>query len=162
MRWPQCHTIIIARIIPSFNFKPFNDLRNLNMHTEERPYLNKLFTLHSLLVSNAVLIKITCLSSPKLGYFSEIAVDPANRHFVENRVSESMKHRWHPNHTYASETSVESRYNAVQFITLLHTALRLKWRKVNHIWESQQTGELWRVYCENFWENWPRYNDTAL
>ena len=109
------------------------------MHTEERPYLNELFTLHSLLVSNAVLIKITRLSSPKLGYFSEIAVDPTNRHFVENRVSESMKHRWHPDHTYASETSVDSRYNAVQFITILHTALRLKWRKVNHIWESQQT-----------------------
>ena len=24
------------------------------------------------------------------------------------------------------------------------------------------TGELWGVYCGDFGENWPRYNDTAL
>ena len=24
------------------------------------------------------------------------------------------------------------------------------------------TGELWDVFCEYFWENWPRYNGTAL
>ena len=24
------------------------------------------------------------------------------------------------------------------------------------------TGELWGVFCEYFWENWPRYNGTAL
>ena len=24
------------------------------------------------------------------------------------------------------------------------------------------TGELWGVYCEDWGENWPRYNDTAL
>ena len=23
-------------------------------------------------------------------------------------------------------------------------------------------GELWGAICENFGENWPRYNDTAL
>ena len=23
-------------------------------------------------------------------------------------------------------------------------------------------GELWGVYCEDFEENWPRYNDTSL
>ena len=24
------------------------------------------------------------------------------------------------------------------------------------------TGELWGVYCEDLWENWLRYNGTAL
>ena len=24
------------------------------------------------------------------------------------------------------------------------------------------TGEIWGVFCENFWENWPRYNGTVL
>ena len=24
------------------------------------------------------------------------------------------------------------------------------------------TGELWGVFCKYFWENWPRYNGTAL
>ena len=24
------------------------------------------------------------------------------------------------------------------------------------------TGELWGVFCENFGENWPRHNGTAL
>ena len=24
------------------------------------------------------------------------------------------------------------------------------------------TGELWVVFCEYLWENWPRYNGTAL
>ena len=24
------------------------------------------------------------------------------------------------------------------------------------------TGELWGVYCEDLWENWPRYNGIAL
>ena len=24
------------------------------------------------------------------------------------------------------------------------------------------TGELWDVFCEYFWENWPRYNSTTL
>ena len=24
------------------------------------------------------------------------------------------------------------------------------------------TGELWDVFCEYFWENWPRHNGTAL
>ena len=24
------------------------------------------------------------------------------------------------------------------------------------------TGELWVVFCECLWENWPRYNGTAL
>ena len=24
------------------------------------------------------------------------------------------------------------------------------------------TGELWGVFCEEFGENWPRYNGTAL
>ena len=24
------------------------------------------------------------------------------------------------------------------------------------------TGELWSVYWEDLWENWPRYNGTAL
>ena len=39
---------------------------------------------------------------------------------------------------------------------------------VSEILESQQTphisptDELWGVYCENCWENWPRYNRTAL
>ena len=23
-------------------------------------------------------------------------------------------------------------------------------------------GELWGVFCEYLWENWPRYNGTAL
>ena len=24
------------------------------------------------------------------------------------------------------------------------------------------TGELWGIYCEDYGENWPRYNGTAL
>ena len=24
------------------------------------------------------------------------------------------------------------------------------------------TGEIWGVFCEYFWENWPHYNGTAL
>ena len=69
--------------------------------------------------------------------------------------------------------TVECRYNAVQFSTILHTALRKQRQKVNQILESPPppppppqylalTGELRGVYCENFEDDLPRYNDTAL
>ena len=35
------------------------------------------------------------------------------------------------------------------------------WRRIsNRCWIL--TGELWGVFCEYLWENWPRYNGTAL
>ena len=34
--------------------------------------------------------------------------------------------------------TVKYRYNAVQFITILHSALRKQWQKVNQILESQE------------------------
>ena len=34
---------------------------------------------------------------------------------------------------------VKYRYNTIQFITILHLALRLQWQKINQILESQQT-----------------------
>ena len=37
------------------------------------------------------------------------------------------------------KSTVKCRYNAVQFITILHTTLRLQWQKVNQILKSQQT-----------------------
>ena len=36
-------------------------------------------------------------------------------------------------------TTVKCRYNAVQYITILHRALRKQWQKTNQILESQQT-----------------------
>ena len=60
--------------------------------------------------------------------------------------------------------TVTCRYNAVQFIEMLHTALH--WLQQN----MSQTdtphlalaGELWGVCCEEIGENWSRYNGTAL
>ena len=57
----------------------------------------------------------------------------------------------------------------IWFVVILHMTLCLQWQKMNQILESQQTphylaiiGELWGVYCEDFGENWPCYNGTAL
>ena len=51
---------------------------------------------------------------------------------------------------------------------ITHTTLWEQWQTVNQITESQHTpylalkGQLWHVYCEDFGENWPCYNGTAL
>ena len=42
-------------------------------------------------------------------------------------------------HNLHDTNTAKSRYNAVQFFTKLHTALQLKWHKVDQIIESQQT-----------------------
>ena len=41
---------------------------------------------------------------------------------------------------------------------------RIKIRLETHIRHpiARLKGELWVVYCEEMWENWPRYNGTAL
>ena len=38
--------------------------------------------------------------------------------------------------------TLKCRYNAVQFIAILHTALRYQWQKVNQILLSQQTSHI--------------------
>ena len=52
--------------------------------------------------------------------------------------------------------TVQCRYNAVQSIMILQTVLRWQQRNVNQTLNSQQTGELQGVYCEDFGENWTR------
>ena len=56
--------------------------------------------------------------------------------------------------------TVECRYNAVQFIAIPHTALHREQQNMTQTWKSHR--ELWSVCCEEYEENWPRYNGTAL
>ena len=66
--------------------------------------------------------------------------------------------------------TVECRYNAVQFIMILSSALQWQQQNINQTSNSQQTphipptftGELWGVYREDLGENWSRYNDTPF
>ena len=64
--------------------------------------------------------------------------------------------------------AVECRYNVVQI-----KKLREVGRNINQMMDPQKTphtspvnlaltGVLWGVFCEYVWENWPRYNGTAL
>ena len=73
-------------------------------------------------------------------------------------------------HTWNQANTIECRYNVVQYNMILHTLLR---QSINRNSYSQQTphitpsyltltGKLWGVYCEEFGENWLRYNGTAL
>ena len=52
--------------------------------------------------------------------------------------------------------TVECRYYAVQYSEILHKWLLELRQNINLI------GELWGVYYDNFDENWPRYDGTAL
>ena len=65
--------------------------------------------------------------------------------------------------------TVECRYNAVEYNTIMHTPLHWLRQNINQCLHSQKTphilsfrGELWVVYCEYFGENWPRFNGAAL
>ena len=66
-------------------------------------------------------------------------------------------------------TTVGCRYNRVQYHMIFHTSLQLLRQNINQECKSTKdipylvlTGELWGVFCENFQENWPFYNGTAL
>ena len=51
-------------------------------------------------------------------------------------------------------------YHAITYYTVMTVAeSEPDIRIVKHI---AITGELWVVFCEDFRETWPRYNDTAL
>ena len=62
--------------------------------------------------------------------------------------------------------SVKCRYNAVQFITYGATTTVAESESDFRITIDTPylalTGKLWDVYCEDFGENWRRYNGTAL
>ena len=67
--------------------------------------------------------------------------------------------------------TVEYRYNAVQYCMLLYKQLQGLRQNINQILDDGSpndtpypalTGELWGVFCEYLWENWSRYNNTAL
>ena len=62
--------------------------------------------------------------------------------------------------------TVGDRYNAVQYNKILHTSLQWRGQNINQRLNLQKThhitSELWCVFRENFGENWPRYNGTAL
>ena len=58
--------------------------------------------------------------------------------------------------------TVECRYSAVQYNMIFHTPLHWLTQNINPNLDSQKTlhvtGEPWSVYCEEFGENWPCYN----
>ena len=69
--------------------------------------------------------------------------------------------------------AVECRYNVVQYCKISHKKLREVGRNINQMVDPQKTpntspvnlaltGVLWGVFCDYVWENWPRYNGTAL
>ena len=66
--------------------------------------------------------------------------------------------------------TIECRYNAVQYSKLLHKWLPELRPNINKMLDPQKTPhtspvstcELWGVFGKYFWENWPRYNGTAL
>ena len=50
-------------------------------------------------------------------------------------------------------------------IKVLQTALHLQEQNINQISNSQQLareGELWGVYLEDFWPNWPNCNGKKI
>ena len=66
--------------------------------------------------------------------------------------------------------TVECRYKAVQSSMILHTSLWQLRQNINQGlirgWSDTLyltlSGEQWNFFCEYFWQNWPRYNRTAL
>ena len=65
--------------------------------------------------------------------------------------------------------TVECRNNAVQYCKILHKYLQEVRQIINQMLNPQKnspylapTGELWGVFCEYLWENWPRYYGAAL
>ena len=65
--------------------------------------------------------------------------------------------------------TVEHRYKAVQYCKILHKLLQELRQNINQMMDPQNTPHTspWRpsygcVFCEYLWENWPRYNGTAL
>ena len=62
----------------------------------------------------------------------------------------------------------ECHYNAVQYNRILHISLQWRVEYESEIESTKDTpylaltGELWCIFCENFGENWLRYNGTAL
>ena len=60
------------------------------------------------------------------------------------------------------------RYNAVHYVTILHTILQSQQQNMSDFELTKKTpylaptAEIWGVYCEKCGENWRRYNDTAL
>ena len=68
-----------------------------------------------------------------------------------------------------TDCTVECRNNAVQLTMILHTTLQWLWQNINPISNSQKTphtlpsrASYGVFYYENFEENWPCYNGTAL
>ena len=59
------------------------------------------------------------------------------------------------------ESSAVKISNAVQFITILHTALRLQQQNNRHP-IPRPNGQAMSVSCENIGEKWPRYDGTVL
>ena len=63
--------------------------------------------------------------------------------------------------------TVECRCNAVQYNKILHKWLQRHRRISIRCWIHKDTpylaltGELWGIFCEYLWENWPRFNSTA-
>ena len=70
--------------------------------------------------------------------------------------------------TMKPHCSVGCRYNMVQYDMISHMSLELPRHNIDQSVNPQDTpylalkGELWGVFCEDFQENWPRYNSTAL
>ena len=59
------------------------------------------------------------------------------------------------------------RYNEIQYDMLLHTSLteadyKLEFEHTKDTPYLALAGELWGVFCEDFGENGPHYNGTAL
>ena len=66
------------------------------------------------------------------------------------------------NHAYLYINTVECRYNAVQYRKILPEWLRAEYQSDAGFPKHTLTGELWGVFCEHYWENWLRYNGTAM
>ena len=61
--------------------------------------------------------------------------------------------------------TVECRYNALQYSTIMHQSLQWPRQNFNQDLHSHKTplrGKLWGVHCEYIGENCSLYNDTAL
>ena len=67
---------------------------------------------------------------------------------------------WPVNIKTALPSRVEFRYNAVS-LPRCYMQRCDDYDNLNRLY-THLTGELWGAYCENFRENWPRYNGTVL
>ena len=65
----------------------------------------------------------------------------------------------------AKDNIVECRFNAVQYNKILCTLLQWWGQNINQTESTKDTpylllmGELWCIFCNNFGENWPCYNN---